>query len=64
MKEIQMKMKDFLKEKSLELQGFVEETTEKSKKEAVVLAEAETDMGEFETVELADSDSDYEFDSI
>ena len=59
-----MKMKDFLKEKSLELQGFVEETTEKSKKETVVLAEAETDMGEFETVELADSDSDYEFDSI
>ena len=57
--EIKAKIKDFLKEKSLELKGFVEETTEKAKEEGTTRTDqAETNMEEMETVEMADSDSD------
>ena len=57
--EIKAKITDFLKEKSLELKGFVEETTEKAKEEGTTrIDQAETDTEEMETVEMADSDSD------
>ena len=62
-KDMKSKIKDFLKEKSLELKGFVEETMEINKEYSKeVIAEVETE--ESATVELAESDSDYELEDM
>ena len=55
-KAIKYKMVDFIKEKSLELKGFVEETTESARETLeVVDSEDENYFEEAETVEMVDS---------
>ena len=71
-KEIKNKMVDFVKEKSFELKGFVEETTESAKDVDVetinhetaemVDSDDEEDFEEAETVEMVESDDEIDFD--
>ena len=64
-KDIKNKMVDFIKEKSFELKGFAEETTESARETVEMMdSEDENDFEEAETVEMEDSDEELDFEDF